>query len=267
MQPEAAEPAARIPALTVPQGAITAYPVMYGPPAIRIAPVNRSWMDGTAHKFAYRCLPMTMANQLGWDIINPLRFTAIWNGGPTIQDIHIDWPTEETSSIVLSHFGYGILTFSIGYLFRTPPGVNMLAMGPTNYPKHGIHALTGLIETDWLAATFTMNWLFTRPGVPVTFEAGESVCRVIPFPRYMTEVLNPEIRNLSENPALYAEHEAWKESRGAFNNGLKIPGSPEAKQGWQKDYSKGGGALWDKFQDHQTRLQQEEFQRVAPKAV
>ena len=42
-----------------------------------------------------------------------------------------------------SHFGYGILTWTLPYLFRTPPDWNLLARGPSNLPKDGIQALEG----------------------------------------------------------------------------------------------------------------------------
>src|SRR5262245_59488229 len=69
----------------------------------------------------------------------------------------------------MSHFGNGVLTFPVGYLFRTDPGVAVWARGIPNYAKDGIVALDGVIETDWLCFTFTMNWQCTRPGL-VVFE-------------------------------------------------------------------------------------------------
>ena len=43
---------------------------------------RRDWMDETPSKFAYRCLPLTIANQTGWWVYNPVGFTAVWNGLP-----------------------------------------------------------------------------------------------------------------------------------------------------------------------------------------
>ena len=39
---------------------------------------ERDWMDSTPNRFAYRCLPLTIANQTGWWIKNPVGFTATW---------------------------------------------------------------------------------------------------------------------------------------------------------------------------------------------
>ena len=42
--------------------------------------VDRDWTDATPHRYAYRCLPLTIMNQTGWWIKNPVGFTATWRG-------------------------------------------------------------------------------------------------------------------------------------------------------------------------------------------
>lgn len=36
------------------------------------APIDRDWMDATPDRFAYRCLPLVIANQAGWVIPSAL---------------------------------------------------------------------------------------------------------------------------------------------------------------------------------------------------
>ena len=48
---------------------------------------QRDWMNATPHRFAYRCLPLTIVNQTGWWIRNPVGFTATWRG-PTAPGKH-----------------------------------------------------------------------------------------------------------------------------------------------------------------------------------
>ena len=43
---------------------------------------RRDWMDATPNRYAYRCLPLTIVNQTGWLVKNPVGFTAIWDGNP-----------------------------------------------------------------------------------------------------------------------------------------------------------------------------------------
>jgi hypothetical protein len=44
------------------------------------APVSRSWMDATVERYAYRCLPLLIANQAGWFVLNSHELRATWNG-------------------------------------------------------------------------------------------------------------------------------------------------------------------------------------------
>jgi hypothetical protein len=229
-------------------------------PVIQAAHQTRDWMDQSDQRFPYRCLPLVIANSFGWDILNPLTFSASWNGGKSPTDVQILWPTNQRTNLPQAHFGVGVLTFTMSHLFQTSPGMNLYVKGPPNEPKDGIIPLEGIIETDWCPATFTMNWLFTRPGHQVTFTAGESICRIFPVPRNLTEAIHPEIRMLEDNPGLAKLHQDWRLKRDEFNAGLKIPDSEFSKRKWQKEYFQGGGVeVWPKFENHQTKLHQEEF--------
>ncbi len=38
-------------------------------------------MDAFQDRHPYRCLPLTMANSSGWEILCPIGLTIEWNGG------------------------------------------------------------------------------------------------------------------------------------------------------------------------------------------
>ena len=205
---------------------------------IRPAPVERDWMEATDQRYAYRCLPLNIANAFGWEILCNTGFVAIWDGRSS-NDAIIIQPDPGTTSPAISHFGHGILTFHIPCLFRTEPGDNLMAQGPINRPKDGIAALSGVIETDWAPYSFTMNWIFTRPGVAVRFEKGEPYCHIFPVRCGALESIEPKRRLLSENPELKHQHETWSASRSHFNADLKQPGSEAQAEKWQKLYYRG----------------------------
>ena len=71
---------------------------------IRPAPVERNWMEATDHRYAYRCLPLNIANAHGWEILCPAGFTAIWNGGKGLDAISVH-PDAGTTAPAISHFG------------------------------------------------------------------------------------------------------------------------------------------------------------------
>jgi len=205
-------------------------------PEIRPAPLARDWMDATPEKFAYRCLPLNIANCQGWELLSPNGFTAIWNGGSTIEAIRIVPDESNAPPAAMSHFGSGILTFGVKGLFRTPEGIDLCATGPINRPKAGIQALTGIIEADWSEFGFTMNWLFTDKDRAVRFEKGEPFCTISPVPRGLAESMDPVIIRGEKNPELWRKHMAHRLSRLDFNNALKVPSSPAQTKGWQRSY-------------------------------
>ena len=233
------------------------------PVTLRRAPVRRTWMDETHEGFAYRCLPLVMACQVGWEALCPAPFAAIWNGGPAPSDIEIAFAAEE-NSLIESHFGHGVLTFATGYLFRTPPGHNLWVKGPANRPKDGIAPLEGLVEADWGPFTFTMNWRFTRPGHAVSFERGEPFVSLVPFPRHYVERFAPVVREIGSDPALSAAFLAWRKSRRQFNIDLDTEGSEAQDARWQKHYMHGEAPDGDRIADHERRVAMRPFERDEP---
>jgi hypothetical protein len=231
---------------------------------------SRDWMDATDRRFANRCLPLLIANQAGWFLISSHTLRATWNGRNGIGDLRVEYLKGGPPYPAFSHFGHGILTWNVPYLFRTPPGFNLLVRGPSNWPKEGATPLEGLVETDWSAATFTVNWRLTRPRQRVVFEAGEPICMLVPQRRGELEAFHPEIRLLDDDPDLALQYRSWSESRAEFNAALRVPGSDAEKQRWQKHYfqgmSQGSSDSGDATSGHQTKLNLREFadRRPAP---
>jgi hypothetical protein len=215
---------------------IIAYQIHHGDAAqIRPASAARKWMDDADRKFPYRCLPLMIANQYGWEILSSDDFRATWDGSSRPQGIRIEKLGDECPLHCHSHFGEGILTFQLPFLFRTPKGWNLMVRGPANNPKDGIIALDGIVETDWAPSTFTMNWLFTR-ACTVEFMRGEPICLFFPIQRGVIESFDGEVVNLKVNPELNGKFCEWSLSRNRFLLGLQN-GEPEViHQGWQKDY-------------------------------
>lgn len=227
---------------------------------LRPAPVDRAWMDASSERFAYRCLPLSIANAHGWEILCRCGFTANWNGNADLNAITVT-PDVGTTAPAVSHFGSGVLTFHVPCLFRTEPGYDLVVQGPVNAPKDGIAPLTGIIETDWAPYSFTMNWLFTRANAPVRFAAGEPFCHVFPIRRGALEDVTPELHVLSEAPELKKQYDQWQLKRQFFNVDLKRRGSPAQNDKWQKLYHRGlnpDGTPND-VKDHRTRIRLKPF--------
>ena len=121
-------------------GQLTAYVVTEHALEIVKGEQRREWMDALPDRFAYRCLPLLIANQAGWDLLCPTGFRARWNGKQDLDGITFKWDDEQPPTVA-SHFGNGVLTFTPGYLFRTPKDHNIWVKGaPLGYCRAGLRA-------------------------------------------------------------------------------------------------------------------------------
>ena len=235
-------------------------------PLIRPAEATRPWMDATPASFAYRCLPLNIANAHGWEILSPCAFEAYWTGRRDTRDVIIRLPAgtaKETAPVSL--FGQGVLSFHIPGLFRTPPGWNLWVGGSPNRPKEGLFPLSGVIETDWSPYTFTMNWRFTRRNHWVRFAAREPMCFVFPVQRSALERMEPKFAPLESEPELMAQFQAWSRSRNAFQAEMTDGQKRPATDMWQKRYYQGVD-MADRVgtPDHRAKLRLKPFVHATP---
>jgi Family of unknown function (DUF6065)/Cupin-like domain len=210
------------------------------------ADYQRDWMDATQSRYAYRCLPLTIANQTGLWIKNPVGFTATWHGHNSPESLEIQFGDdgEDWKKWVISLFGSGIITWNTPFLFRTKPaGSRLLVSGPANYFKDNAHPLTAIIESDWISMSFTMNWKIMRPNDPVRFEVGEPLFQAIPLLNNACSDLEGATityRKLDDDPELARSYREWDQSRRQFQEQSKA-GQLKGDD-WQRDYFLGRDA-------------------------
>jgi len=207
---------------------------------------QRDWMNATPSRFAYRCLPLTIANQTGFWIKNPVGFTANWRGSesPGSIDFHFDLSADVWTKWISNDFGAGIVTWNTPFLFRTEPaGSRLLVCGPANCFKANAHPLTAIIESDWMTMSFTMNWKLMLPGHPTRFEVGEPLFQAIPLlsnPCSDIEGASVMYKKLDDVPEVAQSYREWDRSRSQFMERRKA-GQLKPDE-WQRDYFLGRGA-------------------------
>jgi Family of unknown function (DUF6065) len=211
---------------------LEAYALTDNPQPLIPAPPKRGWMDAFSSRHPYRCLPLDVANTYGWQLLLPIDVTAEWNGGPNLHDLVIECSHPYQA---VSNFKRGVLTFDVGYIFRTPPGYHLLVTGPANCFKHGIAPMTAVIETDWLPYSFTFNYQFTRRG-RILWSSGEPYAQICVVPAGLQESIQPVIRRLEDNPRLAADYEAWRSRRSDLRTRQDANDPTAWKEAWGKDY-------------------------------
>lgn len=239
-------------------GNITAYEIAAGAKnwTLTAAPYQRQLMEDTPGRGAYRCLPLSMANQAGWFVKAPVSFSATWSGAVEASAVQItfDEDSQGFADSVMSHFGSGIITFRLPFLFRTPPGIGLLVRGAPNWPLVNFAALEGLVETDWNPASFTMNWKILEPNRPVRFEKEVPVCFIQPFDLNLPERLKAERKALDQESDEGRDYVTWRKDRQNFM------GSEAQKRGdWQKDYFRGVNASGKSVDTHRTNFRLSSF--------
>jgi hypothetical protein len=236
-------------ALATPE--LVCYRLTRDAPEIAPARAARDWMDRTDQRYAYRCIPLSIANASGWEVLSPVAFEATWRGDDGHDAIRIRSTEDQgrAARLAASHFGHGILTLHTEHLFRTSPGWALWVRGSPNAEKRNLAPLDGLVETDWLDFPFTMNWRFTRPCT-IAFEKGEPFCFVTPVPHALLDAVQPVIRDVDVDPALKAAYDLRSTSRNDFNAGLKVRDPDIVAQGWQRHYVRGEDAAGRRAEFH-----------------
>ena len=73
---------------------------------------KRSWMDQSPEAFAYRCLPLNIANAHGWEILARAASSPMgWRRERRMRSSSAR--RRMASALPPSHFGFGVLTFRV----------------------------------------------------------------------------------------------------------------------------------------------------------
>lgn len=226
---------------------------------------KRQWMDDSQGKSAYRCLPLQIANTFGWDIYAPCDFIVTWDGGDGLDSMQVNFASE-VIPFCHSSFGTGIFTIHTGYLFKTDPGWDMMCTGPVNEIITFASPITGIVETNWLNFTFTINWKLHKAG-SYQWNCNIPVARIFPIPHnYEIEV---ERTTLSENPEIEKEYTIWCNDRSKKIDDLHLSYKQEKTVGtvehgkpsteWERTYYTGKDKYGNVIDNHITNRKFPEF--------
>ena len=126
------------------------FPTQDRPPEIVPGRAQRNWMEVFAYRHPYRCLPLTMANTTGWEILCPVSFTATWNGGMGEKDI-----TFRAEGYRLHATDVGVTTDRYGAFLDLVARTSRRWIFGVRYDY--AEAPRGLEDTEW-RVTPTITW-------------------------------------------------------------------------------------------------------------
>ena len=209
---------------------------------------KREWFSSNF----YKCLPLAIGNMQGFVFSIPYGFDVVWNGGNSTEDIsikyHNDFKPYEGLNFIYptSEFGHGVLTIHYPVTLKTPPMVNLMTISPPNYPVPGMSPMTGVIESDNIRFSFTLNLKIDIPNTVIRVLPNTPLVGIIPIPRYFCDAF--ELKNaydIFDKNIVEEEKEVVKEhgDTRTENNIHKKP-----KDGI---YYRGMDVRGNKFKDHQ----------------
>jgi hypothetical protein len=141
----------------------------------------------------YKCLPLAIGNMQGFVFSLPFGFDVLWKGGASPEDLHISYHDDakqyENLNFIYpsSEFGHGILTIHYPINLKTPPNVNLMTISAPNFPLPGMSAMTGVVESDNLRFSFTLNLKIDLPNTPIRVLPNYPLVGMIPIPRYFCD--------------------------------------------------------------------------------
>jgi hypothetical protein len=150
-------------------------------PVANIEPLSakRDWMEATFDKHAYRCLPVTLTNQLGWAISFPEDITFMWDGQISTSGEHVKVLAGE--KYIQTGRGQATVSFETGLVFRTPENYSLLTYNVPNMFMEGVSPYTTIISSSFFEGPLPVAWKITKAFVPITIKANQPVAAVFPI--------------------------------------------------------------------------------------
>lgn len=149
------------------------------PAIIKQLSVKRDWMDDTPNKHAYQCMPVSLANTLGWGISFPKDISFIWDGICDTSDSHV--------KILSGHRycspnrGNATISFNTYLTVKTDDNTTTLIMPVPNDFNENFQCFTNLLSTSFYRSSIPIAWRILKPNVEITIPAGTPVATIIPI--------------------------------------------------------------------------------------
>ena len=179
-------------------------------PAIR----EKDWWDDNdrTKDHAKHCLPLIMANSIGYYILSPGTFIVRWNG-----DIHQNAEIKKIDGSshynVDNHAAYGSFTIQAGFIPRTE-NVNdfVCVKGVANERGLPYSCLEAFIEAWWSAGNFGLVYMLNQPG-EFMINKGQPIAQFHLYKGCHAELSHEDV---------HPEHKAWlaRRSRPGYRKDL-----------------------------------------------
>lgn len=141
--------------------------------------IKREWMDKTPNKHAYQCMPVSLANTIGWQISFPEEISFIWDGISDNTDEHVKIISGQ--KFCSSARGNGTISFNSYITLKTDEDVTTLIMPVPNLFNENAQCFTALISTSFYESMIPIAWKILKPNVKIVIPPKYPVATILPI--------------------------------------------------------------------------------------
>lgn len=132
--------------------------------------------DSKTINHAKFCMPLLMANELGYDILSPATFEIEWDGDES-HDTNIYIIEASSHAGIDNHSAHGSFTVQSQFITKTEEGYYIYLKGMPNI-RRPFSVMEGLVESWWNPAHFGIVCLCNHAGKFI-IKKGEPIARLI----------------------------------------------------------------------------------------
>lgn len=172
---------------------INLYKIRSGYADVNPLTIKREWMDETYDAHAYKCFPVSMANNLGWGISFPEDISFIWDGISDSTPDHVKIIKGE--KYIYTERANATISFNTGLMFETEKDVSLVSMPVPNQFIDGAQAFTTIISSSFYRGELPCAWRITKANSEITIKANTPILAILPI-----NLLNLQNSAITEKP-------------------------------------------------------------------
>lgn len=155
--------------------------------------IKREWMEQTANKHAYQCMPVSLTNTMGWGVSFPKEISFIWDGISDTTPDHVK--VLKGSEYCNLGRANATISFSTYLTFKTEKNVTMLIFPVPNEFNENVQCFTTLISTSFYKSSLPIAWKILKPNVQITIPANQPIAAIMPVSLKKLENFEMIIKN------------------------------------------------------------------------
>jgi hypothetical protein len=140
--------------------------------------VKRDFFDKSDNKSAYKCLPISSANVVGWGISFPEDISFIWGGELENFTQHVKILSGEDYVTVMEN---KTISFNTYFSLSTEKGVSTFIMPVPNQFSQEWATVSAIFSTSFYHDTIQPAITILQPNKIITIEAGTPVATILPI--------------------------------------------------------------------------------------